>query len=92
LRRHDSIDNSAYVKGKAPHSGGALVLKAAMIGEATKAEKELVDPLLQFRNWGELFPHNWSAVSNGADWRHHLTTKAIYPLSHRVFPPWYPYP
>jgi hypothetical protein len=49
LRRHDSIDNSAYVKGKAPHSGGALVLKAAMIGEATKAEKELVDPLLQFR-------------------------------------------
>jgi len=32
-------------------------LKAAMIGEATKAEKELVDPLLQFRNWGESFPH-----------------------------------
>jgi hypothetical protein len=55
LRRHDSIDNSAYVKGKAPHSGGALVLKAAMIGEATKAEKELVDPLLQFRNWGSYF-------------------------------------
>ena len=53
--------------GKAPHSGGALVLKAAMIGEATKAEKELVDPLLQFRNWGESFPHSWSAVSNGAD-------------------------
>jgi hypothetical protein len=26
--------------GKAPHSGGALALKAAMIGEATKAEKE----------------------------------------------------
>ena len=78
--------------GKAPHSGGALALKAAMIGEATKAEKELVDPLLQFRNWGESFPHNWSAVSNGADWRHHLTTKAIYPLSHRGLPPRYPYP
>ena len=45
------------------------MLKAAMIGEPTKAEKELVDPLLQFRNWGELLPHNWSAVSNGADWR-----------------------
>jgi hypothetical protein len=60
--------------GKAPHSGGALALKAAMIGEA------LVDPLLQFRNWGESFPHNWSAVSNGADWRHHLTTKAISPI------------
>ena len=27
-------------------------LKAAMIDEATKADKELVDPLLQFRNWG----------------------------------------
>src|SRR5262249_31000003 len=30
------------------------------------AEKELVDPLLQFRNWGEQLPYHWSAVSNGA--------------------------
>jgi len=43
-----------------------LALKAAIIDEATKTEKQLVDPLLQFRNWGEPLPNNWSAVSNGA--------------------------
>ena len=37
-----------------------------MIDEASKAEKELIDPLLQFRNWGITLPNNWSAVSNGA--------------------------
>ena len=41
-------------------------LKKAMIDEATKADKELVDPLLQFRNWGQQLPNHWSAVSNGA--------------------------
>jgi hypothetical protein len=41
-------------------------LKAAMIDEATKAEQQLVNPLLQFRNWGEQLPYNWSTVSNGA--------------------------
>jgi hypothetical protein len=41
-------------------------LKRAMIDEATKAEKQLVDPLLQFRNWGEQLPNNWSSISNGA--------------------------
>lgn len=42
------------------------VLKAAMIDEATKAEKELVDPLLQFRNWGLQAGNNWSTTSNNA--------------------------
>ena len=42
------------------------VLKQAMTDEATKAEKELVDPLLQFRNFGLQLPDNWSTVSNGA--------------------------
>ncbi len=41
-------------------------LKAAMIDEATKTEKELVDPLLQFRNWGVQLPGNWSSTSNNA--------------------------
>ena len=41
-------------------------LMAAMIDEAAKTETGLVDPLLQFRNWGERLPHNWSSVSNGA--------------------------
>ena len=46
--------------------GSDPALKAAIIDEATKTEKQLVDPLLQFRNWGEPLPNNWSAVSNGA--------------------------
>jgi hypothetical protein len=41
-------------------------LKAAMIDEAAKAEKELVDPLLQFRNWGLQAGNNWSTTSNNA--------------------------
>src|SRR5215510_1120845 len=41
-------------------------LKQAMIDEATKAEKELVDPLLQFRNWGVQLANNWSSTSNNA--------------------------
>ncbi|KAF0811985.1 hypothetical protein IGB42_03527 [Andreprevotia sp. IGB-42] len=41
-------------------------LKAAMVDEATKAESELVSPLLQFRNYGLQLPSHWSTVSNGA--------------------------
>lgn len=41
-------------------------LKAAMVDEATKAEKDIVDPLLQFRNWGVPLPHNWTTQTNGA--------------------------
>ncbi|MDE1165495.1 MAG: DUF1254 domain-containing protein [Pseudomonas sp.] len=41
-------------------------LKAAMIDEAKKADSEVVDPLLQFRNYGLQLPHHWSTVSNGA--------------------------
>src|SRR5262245_42571727 len=41
-------------------------LKAAMIDEAAKAERELVAPLLEFRNFGLPLPHNWTTQSNGA--------------------------
>jgi hypothetical protein len=41
-------------------------LKSAMIDEATKTEKEVVDPLLQFRNWGLQLANNWSTTSNNA--------------------------
>ncbi|WP_236822638.1 DUF1214 domain-containing protein [Andreprevotia sp. IGB-42] len=37
-----------------------------MVDEATKAESELVSPLLQFRNYGLQLPSHWSTVSNGA--------------------------
>jgi len=41
-------------------------LRKAMIDEAAKADKELVDPLLEFRNYGVQLPNHWSTVSNGA--------------------------
>ena len=34
--------------------------------EAAKTERDLVDPLLQFRNSGIPLPHNWTTQSNGA--------------------------
>jgi hypothetical protein len=41
-------------------------LKRAMIDEAFKAETELIDPLLQFRNFGTVLPCHWTTESNGA--------------------------
>jgi hypothetical protein len=42
-------------------------LKSAMIKAAEETEEQLITPLLQFRNWGGQLPHNWSTISNGAD-------------------------
>jgi hypothetical protein len=41
-------------------------LKTAIVDEATKAEKEVVDPLFQFRNYGIPLPYNWTSQDNGA--------------------------
>lgn len=41
-------------------------LKKAVIDEANKAEKELIDPLLQFRNWGIPLASNWTTANNCA--------------------------
>lgn len=41
-------------------------LKRAMIDEATKTEKELIDPLLQFRNWGLPVGNHWTTTQNNA--------------------------
>lgn len=41
-------------------------LKAAMIQAATEAEEQLIEPLFQFRNWGQQLPHYWSTISNEA--------------------------
>ena len=41
-------------------------LRAAIINEAERAEAELVEPLLQFRNYGIPLPSNWTTVNNGA--------------------------
>jgi hypothetical protein len=41
-------------------------LRQVMIEEARKADLELVEPLLQFRNFGLQLPHHWSTIANGA--------------------------
>ncbi|MDF0579257.1 DUF1254 domain-containing protein [Bradyrhizobium yuanmingense] len=41
-------------------------LKARLIEAAVDCERRLVDPLLQFRNYGEPLPNHWSTISNGA--------------------------
>lgn len=39
-------------------------LKPALIKAATEADEQLVEPLFQFRNWGQQLPHHWSTISN----------------------------
>ena len=39
-------------------------MKQAMIEAAKDAEEKLVNPLFQFRNYGQQLPHNWSTISN----------------------------
>jgi hypothetical protein len=42
------------------------LLKKAIIEEAHKADSELIDPLLQFRNWGIPLANNWTTADNCA--------------------------
>lgn len=41
-------------------------LKAAVVDEAVNTEKELIDPLLEFRNWGLPAGNQWSTTANNA--------------------------
>src|SRR5262245_26898013 len=41
-------------------------IKAAISEAAVEADKELVKPVFEFRNWGIPLPHNWSTQTNGA--------------------------
>jgi len=41
-------------------------LRKVMIDEAEKTAKELIDPLLEFRNYGIPIAHNWTTQTNGA--------------------------
>ncbi|MEN5206579.1 DUF1254 domain-containing protein [Stenotrophomonas terrae] len=41
-------------------------LKAAAIEAITQADADVIDPLLQFRNWGVPRSEHWSTVDNGA--------------------------
>jgi hypothetical protein len=49
---------------KAAESDPAL--RKAVIDEATRAEQDLIAPLLQFRNWGIQLPGHWTTQINGA--------------------------
>ena len=52
--------------------------KRAMADEAAKADKELVAPLFEFRNYGIPLAHNWSTVNNGANFgTDYLTRTAV---------------
>ena len=42
-------------------------LKKAMTEAATEAEKDLVEPLFEFRSFGLQLPHHWSTIANGAN-------------------------
>jgi hypothetical protein len=53
-------------------------LKQAMIDAAKEAEKQLVEPLFEFRNFGLQLPSNWSTTANGADFgTDYLTRTAV---------------
>ena len=41
-------------------------LMKVLVDEATRTEQTLIEPLLQFRNWGTPLPHHWTTESNGA--------------------------
>jgi hypothetical protein len=41
-------------------------IRTAIIDEAKKTQQELIEPLLQFRNYGIPLPHNWTTAPNGA--------------------------
>jgi hypothetical protein len=47
-------------------AGEDPALKGAIADEAAKTDKEVVGPLLQFRNFGVVLPHHWTVVRNGA--------------------------
>jgi hypothetical protein len=39
-------------------------LKAPMIKAAAEVEEQIIEPLFQFRNYGQQLPHYWSTISN----------------------------
>ena len=41
-------------------------LRNALLDEAEQAERTLIEPLLQFRNFGTPLPHHWTTTDNGA--------------------------
>jgi hypothetical protein len=42
------------------------LIRAAMIDGARQADEQIVAPLLQFHNYGQQLPYNWTTISNEA--------------------------
>ena len=61
-------EETRYAEVKAVMAAAARdqALKKAIVDEATRAENELIDPLLQFRNYGIPLPYHWTTIDNGA--------------------------
>jgi hypothetical protein len=50
-------------------------LMAAINDEVIKADKDLIAPLFEFRNWGIQLPYHWSTQDNGAEFGHDYYTR-----------------
>lgn len=50
-------------------------LKAAAVDAAKQTDADIIDPLLQFRNWGIPAGNNWSTIANGAEFGHDYFTR-----------------
>ncbi|WP_210249329.1 DUF1254 domain-containing protein [Neorhizobium alkalisoli] len=57
----------AQIRAVIAAAGRNPALMEAMTDEARKAEAELVEPLLQFRNWGVQLDGHWSTTNNNGD-------------------------
>lgn len=56
----------AEAQGVLDAIGRDPALKAAAVEAAKRTDDEVVDPLLQFRNWGLPVGNGWSSIDNGA--------------------------
>jgi hypothetical protein len=56
----------AEVKAVMAAADKSPALKKAMIDEAVRTEADLIDPLLQFRNFGKPLANHWTTIDNGA--------------------------
>jgi len=61
-------EEAIYARASALVAAGAADprVKEVLVKAAADADKQVVDPLFQFRNYGLQLPANWSTVNNGA--------------------------
>jgi len=64
-------EEAIYARANALIAAGAADprVKEVLVKAAAAADKEVVDPLFQFRNYGLQLPAHWSTVDNGAQFK-----------------------